>query len=610
MINTRIKVFASGIFRKASLLEDLIVAIALAALMILPITEILFRNLLGIGIDNIHALIQHMTLVVGTIGAAVAVRQKKLLCFSGSKYLFRKWEKYTTFFSNTVSAIICLFLLSASITFLRVESTSGLDLAYDVPLWAIQLVIPIAYAVITIRFIKLPVYSLRAIFLFSILFTTIAAIFFYAPLSELTLRFFLFGILIMAAISGAPVFTIIAGAAMVLLWTEDIPLASIILDHYSLVSNHLLPSIPLFTLAGIILAESNAPKRLIELFDAWFGQLQGGPAIATVLAATFFTCFTGASGVTILALGGLLMPLLISARFTEKNALGLITGGGSAGVLLMPALPLILYAIVANVTIEAMFLGGLLPAMLMLALTTAWGIYIQPKSKDQITKSFCAQRALLSIWNAKWESLLPVILIVAMFSGLMTPLEASALTACYIFIVEVFIHRDISLRHDFLRVFVKCGALVGGILIILGVALGLTNYLVDAQISEYAVEWVQNSIQSPWIFLLALNGFLLVIGFFVDIFSAIIVIAPLIVPMGAAFDIHPVHLGILFLANMELGYLTPPVGMNLFFASTRFEKSIMIVCRSVLPLFFILALGVLIITYVPWLSTGLLFLER
>ena len=605
---TSIQRLYSLVVERTNFVEDMILAFALAAMMMMPIAEIILRALLEVGIDNVNSLVQHMTLVVGTIGAAVATREKKLLAFAGTKLLSGNTAKYANLFSSTVAAIICAVLFMASISFIEAERSANLVLAYGIPVWVMQMVIPITYAIIAIRLLKGAGFSAISMSIAVLIIAAVTLVIMYAPVSNLVMRLTMLVVVLCAALLGTPVFVVVAGAALILLWTGDIPLASMILDQYSLVSNHLLPSIPLFTLAGVFLAESRAPQRLIELFDAWFGQIRGGPAIATVSVATFFTCFTGASGVTILALGGLLMPLLINAGYSKNRSLGLITGGGSAGVLLMPALPLILYAIVANVTIEAMFLGGLLPALLMLTIAAAWGIHILPVKKEKKTAPFDKRRAIRAIWNAKWELFLPVVLLTGMFSGLMTTLEASAVTAFYIFIVEVFIHRDLSLRKDVLRVLVQCGLLIGGILIILGVALGLTNYMVDAQISDHAVNWVKGSIENPLIFLLTLNVFLLIVGFFVDIFSAIVVVAPLIVPIGLAFGIHPVHLGILFLANMELGYLTPPVGMNLFFASLRFERPMLEICRAVAPLFIFLAVGVLIITYVPWLSTGLLFL--
>ncbi|HET9662582.1 MAG TPA: TRAP transporter large permease subunit, partial [Burkholderiales bacterium] len=392
---------------------------------------------------------------------------------------------------------------------------------------------------------------------------------------------------------------------LLLLWGTGVPIASVSIDHYSLAGNPTLPAIPLFTLAGYILAESGAPRRLIEVFDALFGRFRGGAAIVTVLLCTFFTSFTGASGVTILALGGLAMPLLLASGFRERSALGLITGGGVPGVLLFPALPLILYAIVAKTSMEEMFVGGLLPAALMLGITLLWGLRQRDKSRAT-PRPYDPRRAARAVWEAKWELILPAVPISILFGGLATPVEAAAATALYAFIVTTLIHRELGVRRDAPRIMTECGLLVGGILLILGVALALTNFLVDAQIPEKAVAWVTGHISAPWAFLLALNIFLLVVGCVMDIFSAIVVITPLIVPVGLAFGINPVHLGIIFLANMELGYLTPPVGLNLFFASYRFGKPLPEVCRSVISLFVALLIGVLVITYVPWLSTSLL----
>lgn len=592
--------------RSLNCAEDMVVALALAAMMFLPIAEMTLRSLLGTGIENINSLIQHMTLVVGTMGAAVAARQNQLLAFAGTQFLPRKPARYARFYSQTITAVVCAMLFAASLDFIAAERSAGLIVAYGIPVWIMQTVMPAAFGIIAFRSIVNAAHSNWGII--AALLTVIAIVFIisYAPAALSSLNIISFAGLVAAALLGAPVFVIVAGLSLTLIWTEGMPLASMSVNHYSLVSNHLLPSIPLFTLAGYFLAESKAPERFIELFNAWFGQFRWGPVIIAVTVATFFTCFTGASGVTILALGGLLMPLLISAGYSKKGALGLVTGGGSAGVLLMPALPLILYAIIAEVTIQEMFIGSLLPAILMYLIVALWGLYLQNGSGSKPVVAFNTRRALHAVWTAKWELLLPAVLLTGLFSGVMTPLEASAVTAFYAFIVEVLIHRDISLRYGVIRVLVQCALLTGGILLILGVALGLTSYMVDAEIPDLVIEWVQETIKNPWLFLLALNGFLLLIGCFVDIYSAIIVFAPLIIPIGISFGINPVHLGIIFLANMELGYLTPPVGMNLFFASSRFGQPLLAVCRAVVPLFFMLLTGVLIITYVPWLSTALL----
>jgi tripartite ATP-independent transporter DctM subunit len=364
----------------------------------------------------------------------------------------------------------------------------------------------------------------------------------------------------------------------------------------------------LFTLAGYFLAESGAPRRLIEVFDSLFGRYRGGAAIVTVLACTFFTSFTGASGVAIVAIGGLAMPLLLASGYGKGPALALVTGGGLPGVLLFPALPLVLYAIVAKTSIEEMFIGGFLPTLLMLGIALWWGVRRRPATAK--VQPFDRARLARALWAAKWDLSLPLVPLGILLGGLATPVEAAAATALYAFIVTAVIHRDVRPYPDLPRIMSECGLLVGGILLILGVALAFTNFLVDAQIPERAVEWVTRYIESPWVFLLALNGFLLLVGCIMDVFSAIVVITPLIVPLGLAFGVHPVHLGMVFLANMELGYLTPPIGLNLFFSSYRFNRPILEVCRSVAPLFLALCAGVLTVTYVPWLSTGLLWLSR
>jgi len=303
------------------------------------------------------------------------------------------------------------------------------------------------------------------------------------------------------------------------------------------------------------------------------------------------------------------MPLLAGAGYSPKHALGLVTGAGLPGVLLMPALPLILYAIVARVGIEDMFLGGALPAILMLGIVLAWGIARRPGAADKGTR-FDARRARAALIAAKWELSLPLVPIASLASGIATPVEAAALTAAYAFFITSVVHRDLKLLSDLPRVIAECGLMVGGILLILGVALGLTNYLVDAQVPDRLVAWVTQTIDSRIVFLLALNALLIAAGCLMDIFTAIVVLAPLVTPIGLAYGVDPVHLGIIFLANLELGYLTPPVGMNLFFASYRFNRSVMEVFRAVAPLFFALAFGLLIITYVPWLSTGLVSLLK
>ena len=298
------------------------------------------------------------------------------------------------------------------------------------------------------------------------------------------------------------------------------------------------------------------------------------------------------------------MPVLAGARYKDKDALGLLTGAGSLGLLLPPCLPLIVYAIVARVPIERMFLAGIGPALVMMIATALWGIRQGPK-QDSAQQKFDWSEARKAVWDSKWELLMPVVASAALFGGLATPVEAAAITTLYAFFVVAVIHKDLKIARDVPRVMSECGLLIGGVLLILGVSLGFTNYLVDAEIPARAVEWTTRTIHSPFLFLLLMNLFLLVVGCLMEIYPAIVVEVPLLVPLGAAFGIDPVRLGIIFLANMELGYLTPPVGLNLLMSSYRFKKPVPEVFRAVLPVVVVLSVGVLLITYIPALTTAL-----
>lgn len=585
-------------------LEDGLLTLALAILVVLPLAETALRATFQTGISGSNAFVQHMTLVIGMLGGAVAARENRLLGLStGSAFLKGRLKSGAALFSGVVASTISFYLCVASYQFVLTEKEAGSVLAYHVPVWFIQCVMPLGFGLVAVRLLYHAAESWRFRALAAALtgLLVLLAVRPFVPPAEMVTPA-LVGLLAATAL-GSPVFATLGGAALILFWGADLPIASIPLDHYRLVINPSLPTIPLFTLAGYFLAEGGASQRLVRVFQSLFGKFRGGPAIVTALVCAFFTSFTGASGVTILALGGLLMPVLLSAGYPPKSALGLLTGAGSLGLLFPPCLPLILYAIVAKISIEEMFLGGVVPGFLMVFLTAWWGMTQGPKAT--VGKPFDLQEIKTAIWSAKWELLLPVVAFAGLFGGIATPVEAAALTALYAWVVETFIYRDLRVLRDSPRVMTECGLLVGGVLLILGVALGFTNYLVDAQIAERAVEWVTGSIHSRWVFLLLLNLFLLVVGCLMDIFSAIVVVVPLIVPIGMAFGIDPVHLGIVFLANLELGYLTPPVGMNLFLSSYRFSKPMWEVSRSIIPILLVLLVGVLCITYIPWLTTAL-----
>ena len=592
--------------------ENLLLGSILVALMTLPLVEAFLRKAFASGIPGATTLVQHCTLLIGMLGGALAARDSRLLAMSALPTILPpKWKVFAALFSGTAATTVTFFLTVAGIEFVKTERESGNFLVGTMPIWWIQTVTPIGFALVTWRLLW---NSSQKWWGRVVVFGASGALVWLAthpPIDPAKLVWPAIATLLVATVLGSPIFVTLGGAAMILFWGEDLPIASIPLDHYRLVTNATLPTIPLFTLAGYLLAEGGASKRLVAVFQALFGSFRGGPAIVTALVCAFFTSFTGASGVTILAMGGLLMPVMLAARYSERNALGLLTGSGALGLLFPPSLPLILYAIIAGskaqaagVTIQKMFLAGLLPGLLLVGLTAWWGVSRGPKD-DADRPKFCGATARAAMWEAKWELAVPFVALAALFGGIATPVEAAAVTALYVFIATVFIHRDLKLTTDIPRVLTECGLLVGGVLMILGVALGLTNYLVDAQIPVKAVEWVTATIKSKWAFLLALNVLLLLVGCFMDTFSAIVVVVPLLVPLGSAYGLDPLHLGIIFLANMELGLLAPTVGINIFLASYRFKKPVMEVSRAVLPMQGVLIVGVLLITYFPPLTTWL-----
>jgi C4-dicarboxylate transporter DctM subunit len=585
--------------------ENAILAAVLGALCLVPVAELFLRATFHTGIFAAASIVQHLGLAVGMLGGAMAAREGRLLTMSAlSMALPERLRRIASVFANGLATAVCVILVAAGVDFVAAERASPVALAYGVTLWWVQALIPAGFALVGWRLLQQTVANAWARALGAAVCGALVALTPGLPVITPTLFTGAMAVLLVGAVFGTPLFAVLAGSAALLFWHDGLPMAALAVDHYRTVVNPTLPAIPLFTLAGYLLAESGAPRRLIEVFEALFGRLRGGAAIVTVLACTFFTSFTGASGATVLALGGLLMPLLLNAGYAQRSALGLVTAAGLPGTLLMPALPLILYAVVASVNIKEMFLGGMLPTALMAGAIAVWGIRRQGP-RPAAVGAFDLRRIRVALAQAKWELSVPLIPMLSMATGIATPVESAALTALYVFIVTTVIHRDLSLRHDAPRVITECGLIVGGILLVMGVALGLTDYLVDAQIPDQVVSWVSGAFTERVGFLFALNVSLLVAGCLIEIYPAILILAPIVMKLGEAFGIHPVHLGIIFLANMELGYLTPLVGLNLFFASYRFGKPVAEIFRAVLPLFFVLAAGVLVITYVPWISLAL-----
>jgi C4-dicarboxylate transporter, DctM subunit len=418
----------------------------------------------------------------------------------------------------------------------------------------------------------------------------------------MTLLLILIAFLIMFL--GAPLFTVFSGLTLFLLFFAHIDSSAMIIEMHRIATTPILVAIPLFTFAGYLLSESKAPRRLIGLTDALLGWLPGGLAIIALITCSAFTALTGATGLTIIALGGILLPALLQGKYPEKFSLGLVTNSGALGLLFPPSLPIIIYAIVSKVQINQLFLAGLLPGILMVVLLSAFSVQKAIAAEIPRTR-FNTSRMFKALREAMWELPLPLVVLGGIYSGYFAVSDAAAITAVYVFLVEVVIYRDIKWR-ELPQVIRKSMVLVGGILIILGAALGFTNYLIDAEVPMKLFNLFKVYTDSPYIFLILLNLFLLVVGCLLDIFSALIVVVPLITPVANAYGINPVHLGIIFLANLQIGALTPPVGMSLFISSLRFEKPMSKIIMASLPFIAVLLFVLAIITYVPWFSLALL----
>ncbi|HID02912.1 MAG TPA: TRAP transporter large permease subunit [Desulfobacterales bacterium] len=407
------------------------------------------------------------------------------------------------------------------------------------------------------------------------------------------------------AVLGSPLFIVIAAIALISFYSVDIDISVVIIEMSRLSDTPLLLALPLFIFAGTILSESDTPKRLLKLSNVLLGWLPGGLAVVSLVVCAVFTAFTGASGVTIFALGGLLLPALLKDNYSEKFSLGLITSSGSLGLLFPPSLPLILYGVIAGVRIDHLFLAGILPGMFMLSLLVGYSMYKSPKRVGKKEK-ISGREMLLGVKAAAWEIPLPFIVLGGIYGGFLVAGEAAAITALYVLIVEVFIYRDIKLQR-LPRIVVKSMMLFGGILVILAASMAATNFLVDQEVPMRLFEFIRQYISSKYTFLLLLNIFLLIVGSMLDIFSALVLVVPLIVPIARGYEVNLIHLGIIFLTNLQIGYCTPPVGLNLFLASYRFEKPVVQLYRATMPFLGLLMITLVIITYFPLLS---LFLVR
>lgn len=409
-----------------------------------------------------------------------------------------------------------------------------------------------------------------------------------------------FGILFLLMLMGAPIFAVISALGLFLLFSSQIDSSAMIIEMYRMATTPVLVAIPLFTFAGYMLSESGAPRRLIRLSDALMGWLPGGLAIIALVTCAIFTALTGATGITIIAMGGLLFPAMLQGKYPEKFSLGLLTTSGTLGLLFPPSLPMIIYAIMAKVRIDQLFLAGILPGILLVLMLSAFSIQ-KAIAKEIPRTEFNVIEMVRALKESIWELPLPIVVLGGIYSGYFAVSEAAAITVVYVLLIEVIIYRDIKWT-ELPAIMRKSMVLVGGILVILGAALGLTNYLIDEQIPMKMLNFFKGHITSSLVFLFVLNLFLLVVGFSMGIFSALIVVAPLIIPIAHAYGIHPVHLGIIFLTNLEIGASLPPLGINLFIASIRFEKPVLRLYLASLPFIGILLIALGFITYFPWLS--------
>jgi tripartite ATP-independent transporter DctM subunit len=625
-----------------SRLEKFLCYGTLSLLALVPFSEFILRRA-GIIIPNSRGIIIHLFLVLGFLAAMMTAKSGEHIAIGIVQYLKNeKIKRFLAVFGTLLSIFILTVLAWNCATFVRRGHFTGGGIIGPLTGRFFSAVMPIGYLAIALRFCHgLKTIKERLLGASMFLLGTAASVpaigklfwsvvpeetpevlwplmnFLYEGASSALLPLVLF--LVASALAGMPIFVAIGGIAMVALMAANRDLDVASAQIYSALTKTDIIAIPLFTLAGFFLSESKAGERLVKTFRLFFGWMPGGMIIAAVVISAFFTSFTGASGITILALGGILYVVLRENSYSEKFSIGLLTSAGGIGVMFPPSLAIILVASTSNTILHFMnvpvdyfiidyFVGAIIPGAILTLAMILTGIALT--SKVEVPREiFNAKKAALSVKDSFFEILLPIILITGYFTGRLTLLEISAVSVVYVIIVEVFIKRDIPIS-GIPSVFAKAVPVIGGVLAILAMAQGLSYAIIDSQVPERFSFWMHDTVQSKLIFLLLLNLTLFLIGCVVDIFSAILVILPLIIPLGHAYGIDPVHLGIIFIINLEAGFLTPPVGLNLFLASYRFGKPFMEICRHVLPFLFVRVIVVLLVTYLPWLTTWLVQLIR
>ena len=573
-----------------------------------PLVDFLGRPLAGFHIPGSATYTQQLTFYLAFLGGLFATWSGKHLTLSTAGLIPEgAVRRCAEFFSTCAAASVTAVLTYASVGVVLAERQQGDRLSFGLPIWISESVMPLALGLMAVIYVRKSSRSWLGRAIAVVIVGAVFALGLMQPTDPVT--WLLCVLLLAATLLESPVYAAMAGLGMIFFWRESTPVSAVSAEIYRLIASPTLPAIPLLTATGFVLAETQAPQRLVRFFRALFGFMPGGVAVLVGAVCALFTAFTGGSGVTIIALGGLLYPILIEDGYSERFSLGLVTAAGSLGLLFPPSLPVILYSVVAKVPADQLFIAGMLPGLLLLVLVAAYGISVGRKLPKQ-RQPFVWQEALRAAWGAKWELSIPLLITLLFVTGLASLLETSAFACAYTIVIACFIQRDLHPFRELPQVLVKASALVGAVLILLSCAMGLTSYLVDAQIPDQLLNMVKTRIHSPTVFLLALNVVLLVLGSVLEIFSAIVVLTPLVIPLGTAYGIHPVHLGVIILANLELGFLFPPVGLNLFLSSSRFNKPMVALYRYVLPFLLILGFGVLLITYVPALSLVALSLLR
>jgi tripartite ATP-independent transporter DctM subunit len=578
----------------------------LGAMVAVPLLVAAMRLVSGVDILSGGGVwVQHLTLWVGLFGAAVASFQDRHLSMSLSEAVQSpRWERRLDSMKRCGAVAVLIWATVASLRLVWSEVSNPETVGGWLPVWVAIAAMPVGFALMSVGTVWRSGANRKGKGLLVLVALLVGLGLSVLPeggggiVASLGLL-----LLVGLAAAGMPIYAVLGGAGLLLFFASQVTVVAVPAETYRVVTQPVLPSIPLFALAGVILARGGAPGRLVRLVRAWTGWLPGGAAMATVLGCAFFTAITGASGVTIVALGGLLLPILLAARHEEGFSLGLLTASGSVGLLFPPSLPVILYAVTGRVAIDRLFLAGFIPGVLLLLCLGIFSVIVGRKVSAART-AFEVREAMDATRGAWGDLLLPVMILVALFGGLMILVEIAALTALWAILLEAGIHRKLTCRNGLMEAFVEAAVLVGVLVVIIGLAQGLVSYLVDDQVPDRAAQWVSSAIQSKWLFLLLLNLGLLLVGAFMDIYTAIVVVVPLILPIAMAFGLDAAHLGVIFLANLELGYLTPPVGMNLFLSSLTFDRPLLSVWRAALPFLAIFSIWVLLVTYLPALSVG------